>query len=246
MHALLLVLLLKMLLNSSLVMAEEVYPEVKVTDPYIELHTGPGAGYPVFYVVERGEFVEVMKRKTDWFKVRASDGKVGWVVRAQMEQTLTPGGEQTQFAEVSLGDFSSRRWEAGLLGGKFNDSPVMSLYGAYALTDNLSAELSVSQVLGDFSSSWIANLNLLSQPFPAWRFSPFFTLGVGHIETRTKTTLIQAKDSNDEMAHVGFGLKTYLTRRFIFRIDYKNYVGFSSDDDNEEFEEWKAGFAFFF
>jgi hypothetical protein len=234
------------LLGASVALAEEVYPEVKVADPYIELHTGPGAGYPIFYVVDRGDFVEVIKRKTDWFKVRTAKGKTGWVIREQMEKTLTPSGEVTQFADAGLGDFSKRRWESGLVGGTFNSTPVITLYGAYAMNKNLSAELSVSQVTAEYSSSVLANFNLLSQPFPEWRYSPFFTLGLGQIETSTSSTLVQAADSQDLIAHMGLGLKIYLTRRFIMRAEYKNYVGFSSDDDNEEFEEWKAGFAFFF
>ena len=28
--------------------------QVVVSDPYLELHTGPGRGYPVFYVIDRG------------------------------------------------------------------------------------------------------------------------------------------------------------------------------------------------
>lgn len=226
--------------------ADDVYLEVKVADPYIELHTGPGSGYPIFYVVDRGDFVEVIKRKTDWFKVRTVKGKTGWVSRFQMEKTLTSSGDVTEFADAALGDFSKRRWEAGLVGGTFNSSPVMTLYGAYVLNPNLSAELSASQVTGDFFSSDLVNFNLLAQPFPKWRYSPFFTLGLGQITTNPKVTLIQAQDSEDMIAHMGLGVKVYLTRRFIFRAEYKNYVGFSSDDDNEEFEEWKAGFAFFF
>ena len=31
---------------------------VEVSAPYIELHTGPGRGYPIFYVAERGEDIE--------------------------------------------------------------------------------------------------------------------------------------------------------------------------------------------
>ena len=27
--------------------------QVKVSDPYVEVHTGPGRGYPVFHVVEQ-------------------------------------------------------------------------------------------------------------------------------------------------------------------------------------------------
>lgn len=226
--------------------ADDIYPEVKVAAPYIEMHTGPGSGYPIFHVVDRGDFIEVIKRKTDWFKVRTVKGKVGWVNRVQMEKTITPAGEQTEFADAGLGDFSKRRWEMGLIGGTFNSAPVMTLYGGYALSANLSAELSVSQVTGDYFSSDIVNLNLLSQPFSKWRYSPFFTLGLGQITTSPSVTLIQAQDSQDLIAHMGLGVKMYLSRRFILRAEYKNYVGFSSDDDNEEFEEWKAGFAFFF
>ena len=29
--------------------------EVVIADPYIELHTGPGRGYPIFHVADRGD-----------------------------------------------------------------------------------------------------------------------------------------------------------------------------------------------
>jgi hypothetical protein len=38
----------------------------------------------------------------------------------------------------------------------------------------------------------------------------------------------------------------YATRRFVLRAQFNSYVVFTSRDDNEEVEEWKAGFAFFF
>ena len=63
-----------------------------VADPYLEMRTGPGRGYPIFHVVDRGEDVAVIMRRTDWFLVRASNGKEGWVRRAQMERTLQPDG----------------------------------------------------------------------------------------------------------------------------------------------------------
>lgn len=86
--------------------AEQHYFTVVVAEPYIEMHTGPGRGYPVFHVVDRGNEIEVIKRRTDWFKVRTARGKEGWVNRAEMELTLTSAGEATQFAEAGLGEFS--------------------------------------------------------------------------------------------------------------------------------------------
>ena len=50
----------------------------------------------------------------------------------------------------------------------------------------------------------------------------------------------------DQVGHVGAGLRIYTTRRFLLRAEYKSYVVFTSRDENEEVEEWKVGFAFFF
>ena len=50
-------------------------PSVQVTDPFIEMHTGPGRGYPVFYVAGEGEQIKILKRRTDWFKVELQRGE---------------------------------------------------------------------------------------------------------------------------------------------------------------------------
>src|SRR5262249_60332169 len=58
---------------------------VQVADPYLELHTGPGRGYPIFDIAERGERVEILMRHTDWFMVRHERGQEGWVFSARRE-----------------------------------------------------------------------------------------------------------------------------------------------------------------
>jgi hypothetical protein len=197
-------------------------------------------------VADRDALLEVIKRKTDWFKVRTDKGLEGWVSREQFETTVLPSGAPSQLHEAALGDFSSRRWEIGLTGGSFNSTPLLSLYGGYAFTATLSAELAAGQVLGDYFSSQLYNIKLLSQPFPRWRVSPFFALGAGYLASKTHATLVAPKDTEDFTAQAGLGIRVYLSRRFILRAEYNDYVVFSSDDNNEEFKEWKAGFAFFF
>jgi uncharacterized protein YgiM (DUF1202 family) len=226
--------------------AETHYFEVLVSEPYIELHTGPGRGYPVFYVVERGERVEVITRKTDWFQVRTRKGKEGWVSRVQMETTLTASGEKTRFAEPGMGDFSNRRWEAGLLGGDFEGANMITVYGAYAMTQNLSAELSASQVFSNYSNAYTGIAELVAQPFPEWRISPFFLVGTGIIYTDPNVTVVQGDNRTDQIGTVGAGVRCYLTRRFILRAQYRNSVIFQDGDDNQEINEWQAGLAFFF
>ena len=61
------------------VQAADELREVAVADPYLEMHTGPGRGYPIFHVVDRGENVSIVMQRTDWYFIRAENGTEGWV-----------------------------------------------------------------------------------------------------------------------------------------------------------------------
>ena len=217
-----------------------------MADPYLEMRTGPGRGYPIFHVIDRGEDVDIIKRRTDWFLVQASNGKEGWVNRAQMERTLQPDGDQVSFQPATIQDFTNARWETGLLAGDFGGANIISAYGSYSLNPHVSTELWLSQILGTFSNGYMASVNVVHETWPEWRFSPYFTLGTGVIHTMPKSTIVQGPDRTDPIGHVGGGFRIYVTRRFLLRAEYKSYVVFTSRDENEEVEEWKAGFAFFF
>jgi uncharacterized protein YgiM (DUF1202 family) len=233
-------------LLATAVLAQDEYVRVIVDDPFIELHTGPGRGYPVFYIGERGEEIEVIKRRTEWFQVRVPRGQEGWVHLEQLQRTFDLEGEQFDLPGLSLGDYRDRRWEVGALYGDFGGANVISAFGGFSITENLSLELNLAQALGRFSDSQMFSFNVLHLMFPEKRWSPFFTLGGGAIRTTPKATLVDTLDRRDSMALAGAGFRVYLTRRFVFRTEYKTYVAFTSRDDNEEIREWKAGFSFFF
>lgn len=219
---------------------------VTVVDPYLELRTGPGRGYPVFHVVERGAEVEIDKRRTDWFKVTTIRGKAGWVHRDQLLATLGPNGELVDLDEPSRENFAARRWEGSVMAGDFGGASVIGLVGGWAMHPSFTLELGISHAIGDVSDSWFATASIVHVFEPAWRFSPFVSLGTGVISTDPKSTLVQAEDRTDQFAVAGVGVRGYLTRRFMLRAEYKSYVVLTSRDDNEEVDEWKAGFAFFF
>ena len=226
--------------------AERPLREVTIADPFIELHTGPGSGYPIFFVAERGEEIELVKRRTEWFKVRIPRGEEGWVHFEQLTTTLNPDGQPFDLRALGFSDYAARRWEVGALYGDFGGANIIGAYGARSFTPNLSGELWVSQALGRFSDSTMVTLNIVHLMYPDWRASPYFTLGGGVIKTEPKATLVATTDRTDSVAHAGVGVRTYLTRRFVFRAEYKTHVVFTSRDDNEEVREWKAGFSFFF
>ncbi|KPJ93315.1 MAG: hypothetical protein AMJ53_07490 [Gammaproteobacteria bacterium SG8_11] len=221
------------------------YPRVVIADPYIELHTGPGRGYPIFHVVERNEWVEVMKRRTDWFKVQDRDGNVGWVLIDQMEKTLSAPGIQTQFQKIAKQHFGERSFEGGLQFGDFEGSALMSIYAGYNFNSNFAVEIEGGQASGELSNTDLVRASVLSTPFPNWRLSPFFTIGGGYLKTEPKGGVF-AKGTDTDFLNVGLGLRYYLSRRLFLRADIKQNIVLIDDDNSGEFLEWKLGFSFFY
>ena len=245
-------LLLALLLLQSLLLSAQAQAaskekgrEVLIADPYVELHTGPGRGFPVFHVADRGQKIVIEKRRTDWFYVRTERGVEGWVPRAQMLATLETTGEALELDEPARNNYMSRRWQGGLMAGDFDGASEISIFGGYAFSDNLSVELTATHILGDVSNGYLGSLGLLHLFVPEWRVSPYFTLGTGVLRVEPKARLVQVEDRTDQIGYVGGGLQGYLTRRFMVRLEYRNNVVFTSRDDNEEVNEWKLGFAFF-
>src|SRR6266550_8627677 len=87
---------------------EAKYHEVVVADPYLEMHSGPGKGYPVFFVVARGEKVEILKQRTDWYLVREHQGREGWVKEQALLATLELDGQPVKISVPSLENLAKR------------------------------------------------------------------------------------------------------------------------------------------
>lgn len=217
-----------------------------VAEAYIEMHTHPGRGYPVFYVAERGETIELLKRRTDWVKVRNARNVEGWVQIDAIGRTIDAAGQPLGLESPDFDSFAGRRWETGLMLGDFDSSDSVGIYGAFHFTRNLSVEADYSENYGDFSDGRMATASVVHQMFPQWRYSPFFTLGGGVRETSPRSTLVMTEDRTDGVANVGAGLRIYLTGRLMLRLQYKHYVVMTSRDDDEEAGEWKIGISAFF
>ncbi len=225
---------------------ESDFQRVKIADAFIDLRTGPGRGFPIYQSIERGEWVEILRRRTEWFQLRTHRGIVGWASIAAMKETMTEAGEKFFVEEVTEEAFRQRSFEFGFQFGEFESINSFTVFGAWNFTENLATELSYQETLGEVSDGQLVNLSIVNTPFPEWRVSPFFGLGAGIIRTEPFGALVQTEDRQDTTAHVGAGLRTYITRSFVFRMDYKHYMVLTSRNENENVEEWKLGFSVFF
>jgi hypothetical protein len=119
----------------------------------------------------------------------------------------------------------------------------MQLFGGYRFTENISAEVAISQVLGEYSESNWLSVNLLHQPFPEWVVSPYFLLGGGRVSISPKATLAREKKRKEDNVHYGFGARYDMTDRYFLRVEYIEYTVFTDRDKNENASEITAGFG---
>jgi hypothetical protein len=217
-----------------------------IAEPYLELHEGPGRGYAVTNVVPRGDAIDVLYRRTEWFRVRTARGVEGWAHQRDMLKTLLPDGALFTFDVGDRAGFNSHHWELGAMAGDYGGATLVSGYLARSFNEQLQIELTGSQFLGNASNGYSAELGLAHVFRPDWRISPLLTLGTGMIWITPKSTLVLPGDRNDQTAYAGAGVRFYVKRRFFLRAEYRHHMVFTSRNENEEINEWKLGLAFFF
>jgi hypothetical protein len=244
MRRLLALVLLLQTLHVGLAEAADKYLVLVVTDPYLEMHSGPGRGFPIVYVIGRDELVTVLYSRTDWFKVRAPRGQEGWVRRSDLSRTLLASGEPAPIPPYP--DFASHRWEVGAGYGVYNRENLVTTYADFGLTSSLDVEFVIQQAFGTLDNRYIATIGLRHTFVPEWKwFSPTAGIGTGYqfIQDVVPPAPLQ---NNNEMAYVSLGARGFITRRFMWRADWRHYVVFNNQNVYEDLEEWKLDLAVFF
>ena len=222
------------------------YAQVFVKTPYLELHTGPGRGYPVFDVVPQGQSVLVLFRRTQWLKVRTRRGVEGWASEDDMLKTVLADGEPLPLHVGNRAGFTSHRFELGAFAGAYGGANLISAYTSLSFNSQMAVEASVGQFLGRYSNGVTADIGLTHVPMPQWRLSPFLMLGIGVLHVEPKATLVQPSERTEQTAYVGGGFRYYITRSVFLRAEYKTHVVITTQNRNQVEDEWKLGFAVFF
>lgn len=222
------------------------FERVQVTAPFIELHTFPGRGFPVFHVAARHEWVSIELRHTDWYKVRTEKDIVGWVHRSQLEQTVTEAGTAKSFRDVRLDDYLGRKVELGAAYGRFKSEPMLKVWGAYRCSEVLGIELAAGQVQGTFSGSDFWHANLTVEPWSDQRWSPHFGVGLGKFRNVPNASLVDNALTDARLGNATLGVRWHISGRFVARADYTLYTAFVSDSRSLEYRALTVGLSFFF
>jgi len=218
---------------------------LNVADPFIEMHTGPGRGYPVFNVVEQGESIEVLKRKTNWYEIRTADNKTGWTKAAQLEHTLKPTGLPVDLPEVSHGDYLKSSWRVGFSGGQLEGASTFSLTAGYRPLRWAEVEIEGGKIFDESVTSDYYGVNLLVEPVPDWMITPYVFVGGGKFSFNNRQKVVVDDAGSPNYASVGGGLSYYVVSNLVVRGGYRSY-SISTDEDRVWLNAWTIGINVFF
>lgn len=224
--------------------------QLTVIDPYAEVRTGPGRGYPVFYAIEQGETIEVLTQRPGWFEIRTSRGQTGWTSTAELSRTMQASGEPADLPSVSYGDYLQSSWRAGMKAGQFvsgelDGADTFSALAGYRVLSWLGVELELGKVYGNDIRGSFYGLNALVEPFSQWRLSPFVSLGFGSMDIDSQPKLVPLNIEESDYETYSLGGHYYIGRNFLIKADYRWFT-VDTDIDTERVEAWNIGFNAFF
>jgi opacity protein-like surface antigen len=218
---------------------------LEVADPYIEMHTGPGRGYPVFNVVEQGQTIEVLKHKASWYKIRSEDNKTGWTKAAQLSHTLEPTGIPVDLPEIDHGDYLKSSWRVGFTGGQIEGANTFSITAGYRPLSWFGAEIEWGKIFDNSVTSDFYGINLILEPKSDWVVTPLVTAGAGQFDFSSRQKVVVEDAGTSNYVSAGAGVNYYIGRNFVMRGEYRWY-SVSTDDDTVGLNSWRIGLNIFF
>jgi Bacterial SH3 domain len=242
----LLILCLSHLAVAGVALGEEEYQRTTVVEPFLEIHTGPAGSYPVFYVAEKGEEIRLLKRRTDWYKVRLSNGKEGWVYRGDIEKTLLAQGRKKNSFERFYDNHIPGRLAMGWGVGTFGGDPSLYVRADYLLIETIKAEIDATFVSGDEGTTQIYGGGIVIVPYRGRWLSLSGMMGAGILKSTPSDLLINASGDTSPEAHAGIGVSIRLVRNLLLDGQFRNFTVFSSTDNTQEFQEYSLGLSFQF
>ncbi len=197
-------------------------------------------------MVARDESVDIIKRRTDWFKVRTTRGVEGWASYKDMLSVRLADGTLFTFPMGDRAGFTSHTGEIGMFAGDYSGATLISAYGSYSFNSQMAVELSVGPVPRQ-RLEWNARRHR-SHSYIHAGVAVLAVRFAGHgrrASSRRRRSWLRSTAPTRRPTSAAASAITS-TRRFFARAEYRSHYVFTSRNDNEKVDEWKLGFAFFF
>ena len=227
--------------------------ELKVIDTYLELHSGPGRGYPIFHVIEQGQTVKVHTRRTNWFFVSDRRNRQGWVKQEGLARTLAPTGLPAALPDTQHGDFLAQQGRIGFAIGLQEKAETATVMAGFRLLSWAGIEIEYGELFGEKIEGNYYGGSVIIEPFQMldtiadWSFTPFISKGLGQQTWGNKQIgKVGTTDTlKNEYEFTGIGVNYYIGYSFVVRGEYRKMILYGQNNDISV-GAWRLGFSSFF
>lgn len=119
-----------------------------VIGPLIDVHKGPGKGYPVMNTLEHGEFIQLLRQYTNWVQIQAKGQAKGWIHVADYQKIVDLNGRKltsSQHRQLKSGTFAAQ-----LAFGTVDSSKQFQGGIGYYVSEQLRFDAILSHISEDF------------------------------------------------------------------------------------------------
>ncbi len=228
--------------------AKQTAPKVElaVIDTYLELHTGPGRGYPIFHVIEQGQSVKVLRRRSNWFYVSDRRNTQGWVKQEGLARTLAPTGMPAALPDIQHGDFLAQQGRIGFSVGQLGNAYTANVSAGYRVLSFAGIEVEYGQIFKDLEDGSSVGATLIIEPIKSWSFTPFISKGVAWQDwKKKKKSSVGGNSFSSNSEFTGAGINYYIGLNFVVRGEFRQVV-LTDNNGSTSNSEWRLGFSSFF
>ena len=224
-------LLLFMVFSFSVSAKVQVPVELRITESYLELHTGPGSEYRVEHILLTGEKVTVTKQNADWFYLERDEKVYGW---AQLDTLLDNRIDSfdMSFDEFLINFEGDLEFDFAFRSGFIEGDFLLGLEMGHRFDSDLRIALNIRQVPGKISESLFTTVDIDYFFSRTKSVVPVLTVGVGQLLNTPSTQVIGGESVSTAVSKLGFGIVFAESKRISFSAGYYLYF-----PDNESYEE---------
>ena len=225
--------------------AKELIPvELRITESYLELHTGPASEYRIEHVLLSGEKIQLIKQHADWFYFRQSEKVHGWAPLKVLLDNRVDSLDMS-FDEFLINYEGELEFDLAFKTGFMDGDFILGFEIGHKLDDDLRISLSIRQVPGKISESTFTTIDIDYFFNKIKSVRPFITLGLGELVNSPSEQVIGGEKVSSSVNKLGFGVYFAESKRIKFSAGLFVY----SPDNvafNKELQELSIGLKYDF
>lgn len=189
--------------------------ELRITEAYLELHTGPSSAYRIEHVLLTGEKIILEKQYADWFYFKQNEKVFGWApLKVLLDNRID--SLDMSFDEFLINYEGELEFDIAFKTGFIEGDFVLGFEIGHQLSESIRVALSVRQVPGKISESRFTTVDFdyLFDKMKSVR--PFITVGMGDLINTPSEQVIGGEEISSSVTKFGVGMFFAESKRIKF------------------------------